>query len=110
PAADGIEAFRRGRSLEAQQKLEKFPNDPAARTFLALSRAAAGACDAARADLAQQFAANSEPPLRRLAGIALVQCALAQNRVPEIWPILDQLQKSFPNDADVLYESAKVHM
>ncbi len=110
-ASDGIEAFRRGRYADARRILEKVSNpDATARTFLALSRAATGACDVARPDLAREFAGNSDATLRRLAGIAAVQCGLAQNRITEVLPVLDQLQKSFPNDADVLYETAKVHM
>jgi tetratricopeptide (TPR) repeat protein len=110
-AADGIDAFRRGRYADARRILEKAaPSDAAGRTFLALSRAATGACDTARPDLAREFASTAEPQLRRLAGIALVQCGLAQNRVSEILPTLDALQKAFPTDADVLYEAAKVHM
>jgi tetratricopeptide (TPR) repeat protein len=113
-AADGIAAFQRGRYAEARQVLERVvaasPADATARTFLALSRAATGACDTARSDLAAQFANNLKASLRRLAGVALVQCDLAQNRMAEIWPVLDQLQKSFSGDADVIYEAAKVHM
>jgi tetratricopeptide (TPR) repeat protein len=112
--ADGIEAFHRGRYAEARQMLERAvaasPSDAAARTFLALSRAATGACDAARTELEQQLTNNSEAALRRLAGIALVQCGLARNRLADVWPVLNQLQKSFPDDADVLYETARVHM
>jgi tetratricopeptide (TPR) repeat protein len=113
-AADGIEAFHRGRYVQARQMLEKVvsasPNDAVARTFLALTRAATGECDTARADLDRQFANNPEASLRRLAGIALVQCSLSRNRLADVWPVLDKLQKSFPNDADVLYETARVHM
>jgi tetratricopeptide (TPR) repeat protein len=113
-AADGIEAFRGGRYGQARQILEKVvsaaPQDAAARTFLALSRAATGACDAARADLEKQFANNPDASLQRLAGIALVQCALAQSRIADTWPVLDKLQKRFPDDADVIYETARVHM
>ena len=109
-----IEAFHRGQYLQARQVLEKIvaasPNDSAARTFLALSRAATGACDTARPDLEQQFASNSDPTQRRLAGVALVECDVAQNRLEETYPLLDKLQKAFPTDADVLYESARVHM
>ena len=111
---EAIQAFHRGRYVEARQMLERTvvasPNDGVARTFLALSRAATGACDAAAGDLQQQFNGNPDPILRRLAGVALVQCALAGNRLPDAWPVLDQLQKNFPDDADVLYETAKVHM
>jgi tetratricopeptide (TPR) repeat protein len=113
-AADGIEAFHRGRYAQARQILEKVvsvsPGAAAARTFLALSRAATGACDAARSDLDRQFADNATASLQRLAGIALVQCGLSQNRLADVWPVLDKLQKSFPGDADVLYEAARVHM
>lgn len=109
-AADGIEAFHRGQYSEARQILEKIPNDPTARTFLALTRAATGACESARPELQKQFAENAESSLRRLSGIALVQCALAQNRLADAWPVVEKLQKSFPDDADVLYETARMHM
>jgi tetratricopeptide (TPR) repeat protein len=39
-----------------------------------------------------------------------VQCDLSQNRFAETWPVLEQLRKDFPDDADVLYETARVHM
>lgn len=109
--ADGVDAFRRGRYAEARRILEKAPaTDAMARAFLALSRAATNSCDLARPDLAREFTSNPDATIRRLSGIALIQCALAQHRLPEALPVLDQLQKAFPNDADVLYESAKVHM
>lgn len=109
---EAIDAFHRGQYQQSRQMLERLAssNDPVARTFLGLSRAATGACDLAIPDLQQQFNTNSEASLRRLAGIALVQCFLSQNRIPEIQPVLDKLQKAFPDDADVLYETAKVHM
>src|ERR1039457_4138975 len=113
-SADAIAAFHRGQYAQAREMLEKLvaasPNDATARTFLALSRAATGACDTARPDLQQQFASNPDTTLRRLAGVALVDCDLAQNRIEETWPLLDKLQKAFPGDADVLYETARVHM
>jgi tetratricopeptide (TPR) repeat protein len=107
---DGVAAFRRGHYAEARAILEKAPaSDATARTFLALARSATGGCDAARADLSDQFAHNPDATQRRLAGIGLVQCGIAQNRMGEVWPALDQLQKAYPGDADVLYEVAKAH-
>jgi tetratricopeptide (TPR) repeat protein len=109
-----IEAFHKGRYAEARQMLERIvaaqPRDPVARTFLALARAATGDCAGARNDLQQQFTGIADASLRRLAGIALVQCDLAQNRVADAWPVLVQLETRFPDDADVLYEAAKLHM
>jgi tetratricopeptide (TPR) repeat protein len=111
---DAIEVFHRGQYSQARQMLEKIvaasPGDAQARTFLALSRAATGGCAATADDLALQFHSNPDPSLRRLSGIALVQCRLSGNRLEDVWPVLDQLQKNFPSDADVLYETAKVHM
>jgi tetratricopeptide (TPR) repeat protein len=112
--SEAIGKFQRGEYAEARQMLEKVtaasPHDAVAVTFLALSRAATGACDAARGDLQQQFMRNQETSLRRLAGIALVQCDLARNRFDDVWPVLHTLQNSFPADADILYETAKAHM
>ncbi len=48
--------------------------------------------------------------LQRLAGIAMVQCALSQNRMADVWPVLEKLQKQFPDDAAFLHETARVHM
>jgi len=110
-AADGVAAFQRGEYAKARAILEKAgPSDATGRTFLALSRAATGGCDVARADLRGVFGAGGDAAFRRLAGIALVQCALAANRFADAWPVLEELEKSFPNDADVLYESARFHM
>src|SRR5215472_3042782 len=100
---DGIAAFHRGDYKSARTILQRAPNDPQARLFLALTRAATGECDAAVADLAKAFSSGTE---RRLAGIALAQCHIAAKRFIEAAPILAQLEKDFPNDADVLYVSA----
>ena len=108
---DGVAAFRAGRYAEARRILERAPaTEGTARVFLALSRAATNSCDLARSDLTREFSSNSDAALRRLAGIALVQCDLAARRISDAMPVLDQLQKAFPADPDVLYESAKVHM
>ncbi len=111
---DAVDAFHNSRYVQARDMFEKLaaasPNDVTARTFLALSRAATGGCAEARGDLQQQLDKNPDPTLRRFSGLALVQCALAANRLEEAWPVLGQLQKSFPSDADVLYETTKAHM
>jgi tetratricopeptide (TPR) repeat protein len=112
--ANGIEEFRQGKYSEAQvtleQALRQKPSDPHARVFLALSRAAMGGCDAAANDLSEAFSTSQDPDLRRLAGLALAQCHLAHNRLDAALPVVVELEKQFPADADVLYESAKVHM
>jgi tetratricopeptide (TPR) repeat protein len=112
--AQGIEEFRQGKYADAQATLEQAlrqkPGDAHARTFLALSRAAVGGCDSATNDLSAAFTTSQDADLRRLAGLALAQCHLAHNHLDAAQPVVLELQKQFPADADVLYEAAKLHM
>jgi tetratricopeptide (TPR) repeat protein len=114
PVAEGIEEFHRGEYQVAQASLEQAlkikPADPYARTFLALARAATGGCATATSALAEAFAKNSDADLRRLAGLALAQCHLSRGHLDEALPVVIALEKEFPADPDVLYETAKVHM
>ena len=112
--ARGIEEFHQGKYAASKATLEhalqQNPNDAHARTFLALARAATGGCVAAAADLADIFAQGKDNDLRRLSGLALAQCHLARNRYDLALPVVLELEKQFPADADVLYEAAKLHM
>ncbi|MGO9258543.1 MAG: tetratricopeptide repeat protein [Bryobacteraceae bacterium] len=111
PVADGIAAFNRGDYKAARLNLERSPNDPQARLFLALTRAATGECEAAVPDLAQGFSSGQAGAgARRLAGLALAQCHVTAKRFAEAGAIVAQLEKEFPADADVLYVSADYHM
>jgi tetratricopeptide (TPR) repeat protein len=114
PIARGIEEFHRGKYGAAKATLEnalkQTPGDMHARTFLALSRAATGGCDAATNDLADVFTQGKDSDLRRLSGLALAQCHLARNRYDAALTVVMQLQSQFPADPDVLYEAAKLHM
>jgi hypothetical protein len=66
----GIAEFHRGEYAAAQASLEKAADSPQRRAFLALARAAGGHCDAARPDLAKQFAETPDTDLRRLSWCA----------------------------------------
>jgi tetratricopeptide (TPR) repeat protein len=117
PADDlrqGMEAFHRGDYETArhslQRALEAFPGDGRARVFLALAQAGGGSCAEAIPGLKSQLAANPEMELRRLAGLALVQCYTALEQMTEVYPVIAELQSRFPADADVLYQAARVHM
>lgn len=103
PAATrGIAAFHEGRYADAErllhQALAQDANDDHARTFLALTRAATGHCREALPDLNERFQSSSDAELRRLAGLALVDC------------VISSLEAGYPADADVLYQAARVHM
>lgn len=106
----GIGEFHKGRYTAAETALEKAPDSPQRRTFLALARAALGHCDQAQAQLSAEFDSATDPDLRRLAGLALTQCQLSKGRYDEAVPVLARLKSLYPSDADVLYQSARLHM
>ncbi len=104
---EGIAAFERGDYKAARLSLEKTPGDSRARLFLAFIAAATGGCEAALPELTRGFSGKED---RRLAGIALAQCHIASKRFAEAGAVIAQLEKEFPNDADVLYIAANYHM
>lgn len=109
----GILQFHRGDYVSAGQSLAKALNDredSRGRVFLALTRATLGGCDAAEPELERQFQMQTSGEFQRLAGLALSQCHLGRGRYPEAFGVLAQLNKSFPADADVLYQTARFHM
>jgi tetratricopeptide (TPR) repeat protein len=106
----GIEQFHRGQYADAQRTLEKASDSEQRRTFLALSRAALGRCESALPELAAQFEKNSNLELRRLAGLAVIQCELSLNQLGAAGEAATRLQSIYPSDPDVLYQVAKVHM
>jgi tetratricopeptide (TPR) repeat protein len=61
-------------------------------------------------ELTKLFTNNTDATLRRLTGLALAECHVAHNRLEAALPVVLELQKQFPSDADVLYEAARVHM
>ncbi len=106
----GIAQFHRGDYAAAQASLEKAPDSPQRQAFLALARAAGGHCDTALPDLSKHFAETADPELRRLTGLALSQCNLAQGHYDDAIPVLARLKSLYPGDADVLYQAARLHM
>ncbi len=106
---EGLQQFEKGEYLAAEITLQKAGNDPRAHTFLALTRAALGHCPQAVADLEKQFNAPLNNDLSLLAGLGLARCRAAVSADAAL-PVLAQLRARFPDDADVLYESARVYM
>jgi tetratricopeptide (TPR) repeat protein len=110
PLQKGISEFNRGQYAAAQAWFEKAPDTSQRRTFLALTHAATGHCDTAREELAGEFAKDAASELGRLAGLALTQCLLAEAKYDDAVPVLARLRSLHPADADVLYQSARLHM
>ena len=109
----GIAEFGQGRYASALQDLQRAvreqPNDPEAAVFLALTQAATGDCAAAGPTLRLTVEKGSSP-LDRMAGLAAAKCDSAAGQPLKALSTLEVLEKRYPNDADVLYLSAKIHM
>ena len=103
----GITAFREGRYTVAAENL-KDAGDTQGRAFYALSQAALGNCKAAVPELVKTSAADAL--LHRLTGIAAVKCWSTLGDDSSAFGLLQSLQKRYPNDPDVLYTGAKLHM
>lgn len=112
PRERGIAAFKQGRYSVALKSLSLAATDPSdktARVFLGLTEAALGECKTALPALTASV--NSpDPILYRLAGLAAVKCYSVTGDSAAASSLLQRLETRFPNDADVLYSSAKLHM
>jgi len=110
----GIAAFQHGHYVEACRLLQgavtRDPKDEHARAFLALAQAGAGHCADAIPELTARFAASTDPDLARLSGLALVQCLAARGESAKAVPVAAELEAKYPDDADVLYQAARMHM
>lgn len=104
--AEGLEAFERGDYATAESALADL-DSPAAKTVLALTHAATGRCGAAESALRDR---QSDPKLRKLAGLGLARCLIADRRFAEAAEPLARLEREFPDDPDVLYENARLHL
>lgn len=108
----GIAAFKQGRYSVALKELKEAATDPSdrvARVFLALTEAALGECKTALPGLTVN-ADSLEAAVYRLAGLAAVKCYTVNGNGAAASLLLQHLETRFPNDADVLYTSAKLHM
>jgi len=108
----GIAAFKQGRYSVAIKELKQAATDPrdqVARVFLALTEAALGECKTALPGLTVN-ADSLDAAVYRLAGLAAVRCYSVTGDSAGASSLLKRLETRFPNDADVLYTSAKLHM
>lgn len=108
----GIAAFKEGRysvALKNLQQAAQDPRDKTAQAFLALTQAALGECTKALPGLI----ANTDSgglPLQSLMGVAAANCYSRVGDNTKAFVLLQHLEQRFPDDADILYTSAKLHM
>lgn len=111
PLLAGIEAFHKGdlATAERELRLAAKGSDPRGAAFLSLTLAATGRCDEAVPGLKTAMK-GTHADTARLAGLAFVQCRLISGPVDEAAAVLHDLKTKYPNDADVLYQSARLYM
>ena len=112
PLLRGLEAFRKGDYSVAERELRaalKGPDQARAEAFLALTLAATNRFEAARPALEKAFS-GTDKDISRLSGLALAQCQLASGHVDDAAKVVDKLKLVWPDDADVLYQAARLHM
>lgn len=111
---DGLTAYRDGRYSLALKKLKEAsaaePGNARARVYLSLAQAATGDCAAALDELNRAASRPEDGTLARLAGLAASKCQVNAGKTAEALAQLEDLQKRYPKDADILYAIAKLHM
>src|SRR3954447_8203516 len=109
---EGMAAFKEGRYsvalLKFREVLRRF-SDQTVRVFSALTEAALGDCDAALPELTARPEPH-DPVLYRMATLAAVKCYSSKHDEASTFSSLQRLRQRFPDDPDVLYLLAKLHM
>ena len=108
----GVAAFNQGRYSQALPLLQQAARDSSDRTaqvFLGLTEAALNNCKDALPVLSAQMD-GPESTLDRLAGLGVVKCYQATGDMANAVASAHRLELRFPNDADILYITAKLHM
>ena len=109
----GVLLYGTGRTDEAipvlQNALRIDPGAANAELFLALSQAGLHDCSQAVPVLNKYFAAEPAGKLGRLTGLTLLECdADADNAMPAL-QTAERLKQLYPDDEDVLYQSAELY-
>ena len=114
PLLEALDLYSQGRYLAAEERLTKIPGagatDPRFKAVLALTRASTGRCPEAVNDLQSSFEATENADLRRLTGLGLARCHIAAANFAGAFPVLYRMKELYPDDADVLYETARMQM
>jgi len=105
-----LREYESGHLKAAREALRQSPTDGEAGILLALVGAGEGDCAEHQAALQSAWHSGGTAVIRRLAGLAAVQCAIIQEHPESGVPILEELKLAYPHDADVLYLGAKLYM
>lgn len=112
-SADGVALYGLGKAREAAEVLQKAlsldPGQSTAELFLGLSQSSMGQCKDAIPLLRKHLGLPTPMNLRRVAGISLLSCYRETAQFEQALDLARTLKKSFPADADVLYNVAELY-
>ncbi len=101
--------FESGEYSEALGSFEDSA-DPRAGTLAAVVSASMGHCDEALATLEPAVSTRSDDYTSKLVSLAVARCAIAGRRFETALTTLAQAKELLPDDPDVLYEAARLHL
>ncbi len=110
--AEGLRRFHAGDLHGAERSFREVlaaEDNAMARAFLALSLAGAGRCEEALPELRRQAGKALDADVRRLTGLALLDCDTRAGRFAEAFADAESLKAMNPSDADTLYETARLY-
>ncbi|HEX5481906.1 MAG TPA: tetratricopeptide repeat protein [Terriglobia bacterium] len=112
-SAEGVALYGLGRTRQAAEALQKAlsldPGQSTAELFLGLSQSSLGKCNEAIPLLRRRLGPPTPVDLRRVAGISLLSCYRDTAQYEQALDLARTLKKSFPADADVLYNVAELY-
>jgi tetratricopeptide (TPR) repeat protein len=91
-----------------RQALKLKPGLARSQTLLALSLSETGHYEEAAAGLEKGFASSDDPEVRRMCGLQLQRVYSGLQRDDKAVEVALQLNRSYPNDAEVLYHSGRI--
>ncbi len=107
----GVTLYGLARPQEAatalQSALRLDANQITAQVFLGLSEAALGKCAEAIPFLKKHFNESTEPKLRRLEGLNLVNCYEDRSELDQARETAQTLNRLYPDDAEILFHLAE---
>jgi tetratricopeptide (TPR) repeat protein len=109
----GVTLYSSGNFTEAsaalQTALKHDPSQSRIKLFLGLTEAELGRCGEAMPILRDQLNGHSDARLRRLAGLAALDCQISSTDLDSAFLMAQQLKALYPGDPDVLYKSAELY-
>lgn len=93
---------------ELQRALNLKPTLPELKGLIAMSQAELGQFEEALPQLVETFRISRDPAINRLSGLQLERAYTAMRQDADAVAVALEMQKQFPNDAEVLYHNERI--